>query len=113
MLRDSTKPFGAGRTAPVILGLAVVAWLSYRHLACESELQASQRSVTGNLQVYLRHVEESVAWEPDHVQARIQAGRVAVSGMITHRLGLAETGLGFLLVAEARDSIKVIIEPQR
>jgi L-iditol 2-dehydrogenase len=33
--------------------------------------------------------------------------------MITHRLGLAETGLGFKLVAGARDSIKVVIEPQR
>jgi L-iditol 2-dehydrogenase len=33
--------------------------------------------------------------------------------MITHRLGLAETGLGFQLVNEARDSLKVIIEPQR
>jgi L-iditol 2-dehydrogenase len=43
----------------------------------------------------------------------IRARRVAVREMITHRLGLAETGLGFKLVAEARDSIKVIIEPQR
>jgi L-iditol 2-dehydrogenase len=33
--------------------------------------------------------------------------------MITHRLSLAETGLGFHLVADAQDSIKVIIEPQR
>jgi len=33
--------------------------------------------------------------------------------MITHRLGLAETQEGFRLVAEARESIKVIIEPQR
>jgi L-iditol 2-dehydrogenase len=33
--------------------------------------------------------------------------------MITHRLGLGETGVGFRLVAEARDSIKVIIEPQK
>jgi L-iditol 2-dehydrogenase len=33
--------------------------------------------------------------------------------MITHRLSLAETGLGFQLVSEAKDSIKVIIEPQR
>ena len=33
--------------------------------------------------------------------------------MITHRLGLAETGKGFQLVADAKDSIKVIIEPQR
>jgi len=43
----------------------------------------------------------------------IQARRVSVSDMITHRLSLTETGLGFRLVAEARDSLKVIIEPQR
>jgi len=43
----------------------------------------------------------------------IQARRVPVREMITHRLGLAETGLGFELVAGARESIKVIIEPQR
>jgi L-iditol 2-dehydrogenase len=43
----------------------------------------------------------------------IQARRVPVSEMITHRLGLEETGLGFQLVAEAQDSLKVIIEPQR
>ncbi len=39
--------------------------------------------------------------------------RVVVSDMITHRLGLAETGKGFELVAKAEDSIKVIVEPQR
>ncbi len=43
----------------------------------------------------------------------IRARRVRVRDMITHRLGLAETGLGFQLVAEAQNSIKVIIEPQR
>ncbi len=43
----------------------------------------------------------------------IRAGTIPVLSMITHRLGLAETGLGFQLVAEARDSIKIIIEPQR
>ena len=43
----------------------------------------------------------------------IRARRVRVREMITHRLGLAETGLGFQLVAEAQNSIKVIIEPQR
>ncbi len=43
----------------------------------------------------------------------IHARRLPVGEMITHRLGLAETGLGFKLVAEARDSLKVIIEPQR
>lgn len=43
----------------------------------------------------------------------IRARRVPVREMITHRLSLAETGLGFRLVAEAGESIKVIIEPQR
>jgi L-iditol 2-dehydrogenase len=41
----------------------------------------------------------------------IRAGRVDVNQMITHRLKLEETGLGFQLVAEAKESIKVIIEP--
>jgi L-iditol 2-dehydrogenase len=41
----------------------------------------------------------------------IRAGRVNVRKMITHRLSLAETGRGFQLVAEAAESIKVIIEP--
>jgi len=43
----------------------------------------------------------------------IRARRVPVREMITHRLSLAETGLGFQLVAEAKNSIKVIINPQR
>ena len=42
----------------------------------------------------------------------IRAGTIPIRQMITHRLPLAETGLGFLLVAEAKNSIKVIIEPQ-
>ena len=45
--------------------------------------------------------------------ALIGARRVQVGEMITHRLGLAEAGLGFRLTAEAQDSLKVIIEPQR
>jgi L-iditol 2-dehydrogenase len=51
----------------------------------------------------------------DLVQAieLIRAKRVPVAEMITHRLGLAETGVGFQLVAGAGESIKVIIEPQR
>ena len=51
----------------------------------------------------------------DHVMALelIRARRVRVREMITHRLGLAETGRGFQLVANAGNSIKVIIEPQR
>ncbi len=43
----------------------------------------------------------------------IRARRVDINRMITHRLGLAEAGPGFQLVAEAQNSIKVIIEPQR
>jgi len=43
----------------------------------------------------------------------IRAKAVPVQKMITHRLALAETGLGFQLVAAAGDSIKVIIEPQK
>ena len=43
----------------------------------------------------------------------IQTGKIRVRDIITHRLGLAETDLGFQLVARAQDSLKVIIEPQR
>jgi len=43
----------------------------------------------------------------------ISSGMVGVRDLITHRLSLAETGLGFKLVAEAKESMKVIIEPQR
>jgi L-iditol 2-dehydrogenase len=43
----------------------------------------------------------------------IKAKRVTVPDMITHRLGLNETGLGFQLVAKAQDSLKVIILPQK
>jgi L-iditol 2-dehydrogenase len=43
----------------------------------------------------------------------IRAQRLPLRQMITHRLPLAETGLGFQMVAEAKDSVKVIIEPHR
>jgi L-iditol 2-dehydrogenase len=43
----------------------------------------------------------------------IKHQRVPVQEMITHRLGLGEAGAGFRLVAEAGESIKVIIECQR
>ncbi len=39
--------------------------------------------------------------------------RVQLAGMITHRLTFDEGGPGFQLVAEARESIKVIFEPQK
>lgn len=41
----------------------------------------------------------------------ISAGAVPVNKLITHRLKLKDAGLGFRLVAEARECIKVIIEP--
>ncbi len=43
----------------------------------------------------------------------IHSQRLRVREMITHRLSLDETGLGFKLVASGQESIKVIIEPQR
>lgn len=41
----------------------------------------------------------------------IRSGRVPVSDMITHRLPLEKAGQGFKLVAEAGESIKVILKP--
>lgn len=61
-------------------------------------------------------ITSSYAGSPeDYTQALklIAKGVVKVKDIITHRLPLAETGLGFKLVSEAKESIKVIIEPQR
>ncbi|MDD5496089.1 MAG: zinc-dependent dehydrogenase [Candidatus Omnitrophica bacterium] len=51
----------------------------------------------------------------DHKEALklISSKKVNVRDMITHRLPLAETQKGFQLVANAKDSLKVIIEPQK
>lgn len=43
----------------------------------------------------------------------IGSKKVEVTDMITHKLPLSEAAKGFKLVAEARRSIKVIIEPQK
>ena len=43
----------------------------------------------------------------------INSQRVPVKEMITHRLGLADTEQGFKLVNEAKESIKVVIEPHK
>lgn len=61
-------------------------------------------------------VTSSYAGSPaDHVAALqlIRSRTIKVREMITHRLGLAETALGFQLVANPKSSLKVIIEPQR
>ncbi len=48
------------------------------------------------------------------VAIRLLAGRrIAVTDMITHRFGLADTGRGFQIMTDALDSMKVLIEPQR
>jgi len=43
----------------------------------------------------------------------LDSGKIPVHKLITHRLSLKETGLGFKLMAEGRVCIKVIIEPQK
>jgi L-iditol 2-dehydrogenase len=43
----------------------------------------------------------------------IAARQVDVASMVTHRLGLAETGMGFKIMRDAGESLKVIIDPQR
>ena len=43
----------------------------------------------------------------------IAARRVDVAGMVTHRLALAETQRGFDMEIAGRDSLKVVVEPQR
>jgi len=43
----------------------------------------------------------------------IRSGAVPVGKMITHRISLAQAGLGFSLVAKGKDSLKVIIQPHK
>lgn len=43
----------------------------------------------------------------------IRTGRIVVRDMITHRLGLSDAAVGFRLVAEAGESIKVVLDHQR
>ncbi len=50
----------------------------------------------------------------DHLRALelIRSKKIEVGEMITHCLSLEEIALGFKLVSEAKDSLKVIIKPQ-
>jgi len=43
----------------------------------------------------------------------IASHKLNIADMVTHRLGLEETGLGFKLVVEAKESIKVIVYPHK
>jgi L-iditol 2-dehydrogenase len=63
-----------------------------------------------------RRLISSYAGSPqDHREALelIRSKKLALNEMITHRLSLSETGLGFKLVQEAKESIKVIVYPQK
>jgi len=42
----------------------------------------------------------------------LKTGTISVKKLITHRLDLKDAGLGFKLVIEAKDCIKVILEPK-
>jgi threonine dehydrogenase-like Zn-dependent dehydrogenase len=48
-----------------------------------------------------------------HAVDLLRFGRVDVEDLITHRLSLAEAGLGFSLAASGAESLKVVIEPGR
>ncbi|MFC1920868.1 zinc-dependent dehydrogenase [Chloroflexota bacterium] len=58
----------------------------------------------------------SYAGAPAEYQAAmdlIHSGNIPVKQMVTHRLPLEKTGLGFQMVAGAENSIKIIIQPQK
>ena len=49
----------------------------------------------------------------EEAMALLRDKKVPVARLITHRLGLQDVGLGFKLASEAKDCIKVIIEPNK
>jgi len=56
------------------------------------------------------------AGSPKDIQMAIDciaAKKITVTDMITHRLPLREAAKGFQLVAQAKNSVKVILEPQK
>jgi len=61
-------------------------------------------------------ITSSYAGSPRDIRAAIElisSGRINVTGMITHRLPLEQTGEGFALVAQAGRAIKVIVQPHQ
>lgn len=58
----------------------------------------------------------SYAAAPEDINTAIELlkdKKIDVTKMITHKLPLKDTALGFKLTAEGKDSLKVIIEPQK
>jgi len=53
---------------------------------------------------------------PDDLEESLEllkAKKIKIHEMITHKLGLGETGRGFQMVTNASESLKVVIEPQK
>jgi L-iditol 2-dehydrogenase len=68
--------------------------------------------------MWKREITLTSTYAANHAEHRaamefIRSGRVRVGDMITHVLPLAETPRGFALVAQGRDSVKVVIQPQK
>lgn len=61
--------------------------------------------------IKIMHSYGSAALDTTMAIDMLRAGTIPVEKMITHRLALTEAGLGFKLVAEAKESIKVILHP--
>jgi len=70
-----------------------------------NEFWMSQATLTTTYAAAPVDIEEAIEF--------IRSRKINVKDMITHRLSLEEIGKGFQLVAEANESIKVIVEPHR
>ncbi len=68
-----------------------------------NDLWRNEVTMTSTYGAAPRDVRESIAL--------LESGRVTVADLITHRLPLAEAARGFALVAEGRESIKVVLAP--
>jgi len=64
-----------------------------------------------NRQLTLTTTYAAAPGDLDRAVELIRSGAVRAGEMVTHRLGLAEAQEGFRLVAEAGESLKVVIEP--
>ena len=69
------------------------------------ELWRDEITITTSYAAAPQDITDAIEW--------IHSRRIRVREMITHRLALAEAGVGFQLVAGAQDSIKVILDPGR
>jgi L-iditol 2-dehydrogenase len=70
-----------------------------------NEFWMSQTELTTTYAAAPKDIEEAIEL--------IRSGKVNAKDMITHKLSLEEIGKGFQIVAEAKESIKVVIEPYR